>query len=174
MGYVETVSFLVRLLKNKRYWDPKKEGEEWIPADDIRADAVNNFQTTDNCFSVYKIDEADDSLIDRILIAIAATKDNADKIDYAVIDDELFNSLNIEFEKIDGMTPDNDINSMHLDVIKVSGGLLVSMTKEVMLKVETKRMSIKSVKKKIIEYLGKGYLDKNKMRKKLVDSLEDT
>lgn len=163
--------FLVRILKNKLYWTHDPQENDWVPEGDIRADAFKNFSTENDCFSVYEIPPDDENELNRVLIALAATRDRPDKIDYAIIDKGIFEDLDIELIKNAGDTPDDHVNSIHFDAVKVTGTKLLNLTKQSVASSSTNRHTIKKVTELLRLHLKNGFINEAKLNEKMASKL---
>jgi len=105
----------------------------WMEADDWHGDILLDLGTTESRLSVYQVAAEGDEK--RIAFAIAATRHHLTALDYLVVDDDQFETLDIPTEKIDGTTADKYVNGLHHDITKLSarklGGLGMAMTRSV-------------------------------------------
>lgn len=84
----------------------------------VKADALADLQTVNNLLSVYLVESAHD--IDRITVALAATRDNLQNVDYVVFDDTELQDIGIAVMRSRGNTPDYLVNEMHYDIGKLT------------------------------------------------------
>lgn len=89
---------------------------EWVGPDsrEIQADSLKDLATQGNLLSVYRADSQDD--VERITVALAATRENLQNVDYAVFDDTEFQEAGIVVNKSSGATPDQAVNELHYDL----------------------------------------------------------
>ena len=74
------MSLVFRVLLNRTPWAKKTEDEEWLPDDDIRADALKSLKSENNALSIYLFDG--ESNIDRVIAAFSATRSKVENLDY--------------------------------------------------------------------------------------------
>ena len=86
----------------------------WLRCGEVQADALGDLATVDNQLSVYRVESQQD--INRITIALAATRDNLQNVDYAVFDDAEFENIGIQISQSPGKTPDQVVNELHHDI----------------------------------------------------------
>jgi hypothetical protein len=114
-------------LDNKRLWDKPA----WLPAGEVPAEAVQDFQVDQNELSVWYV-EPDQSNLDRVLTALAANRDFADKIDYAIFEEAVVGNCGITIRQTPGQLPDEHANrEWHRDLIELSGRKLVSLAESI-------------------------------------------
>ncbi len=136
----------------------------------LQADALKNFRTKENALSVYEVqNELTD--IQRILAAIAGTRDNVQEVEYATFDSNLLEELEIKTNKIKGDTADDTVNNLHIDLIDLTAKQVCLLASSIQKAGELTRMLKKKIGKKIIEGLKEGYLNKNKINEKLLPKL---
>ena len=84
-GLKNKMSKLLRKVDSKPHWEPDGEFSEYIGAGKAPADALRDLATTDNALSVWQIDDNETNL-DRVLAAIASTRQFLLKIDFLICD----------------------------------------------------------------------------------------
>ena len=87
---------------------------DWIAPGETQADALVDLQTRDNRLSVFRADNDQD--IQRVIVALAATRDNVANLDYAIFDDDELVAQGIEITQSLGQTPDETANTLHHDI----------------------------------------------------------
>ena len=89
---------------------------EWLEDDDAPADAFGSFLTRDGALSFWAIDE-DESNLGRVIAALAAGRDYIDKLDYALVEKNVFDIAGVGLKKVEGVSPDGGANQLwHQDL----------------------------------------------------------
>lgn len=137
---------LIRMLDQK-IWLDRQIAEEF---GGLQADALKNFRTSENKISVYKVDEDNiqNSAI-RILVALACGRTSLAKVDYALFDSDIIKKLDIKFDEIEGTTPDQTVNKLHIDLKKLSGNIICELAKSIQNSGEINRLFPKDIEKAI-------------------------
>lgn len=86
----------------------------WLENGELQGDALIDIQTHSGRLSVFKVDNEVDK--QRVLVAIAATKDHIANVDYAVFGDDGLDSLGIMMRSTAGDTPDRRANELHYEL----------------------------------------------------------
>lgn len=154
------MSILFRKLERKVYMNPQKAHE----LGGLQADALKNFKTKENAFSVYEV-ENELTDIERILAAIAGTRDNVQEVEYASFDSNLLEEHEIKTKKIKGDTADDEVNNLHIDLIDLTAKQLYLLASSIQKDGKLIRILKKEIGRKITEGLKEGYLDKKKLMK---------
>lgn len=87
---------------------------EWIAPEETQADALLDLQTRNNRLSVFRVDSDND--IQRVVVALAASRDHVANIDYAIFDDDELIVQGIDITQTVGETPDKTANMLHHDI----------------------------------------------------------
>ncbi len=156
---------LIRQL-NSKIWLDRQIAEKF---GGLQADALKNFKTSENKISVFKVDEDNikESVI-RILVALACGRQSLDKVDYALFDSDIIKKLDIQFDKIEGTTPDQTVNKLHIDLKKLSGDIICELAKSIQNSGELERLYERDIKKAINEGIEKKQLQVNKINSQLL------
>lgn len=146
------MQYLRKIKKNNWY------GElPWLKDSDIQADSLNDLRTTDNELSVFSIGE-DDSLIERIVSALASKCDYVTKIDFVLINDEDLDSADIKKSQTPGDTPDEFVNKLHYSLSELSLNKVVSLADKINTRTKT-RIPERKVKELLKFALLEGQID---------------
>ena len=160
------MSILFRKLQKKLFMDPQKAKE----LGGLQADALKNFTTMENALSLWEIqNELND--IERILAAIAGTRDNVQEVEYATFDSKILEELEIKTNKIRGDTADDKVNNLHIDIIDLTAKQVYLLASSIQKDGELRRILKNKIGRKITENLKVGYLDKRKIDEKLLPKL---
>ena len=142
---------------------------DWLRSDDAQADALSNLRTKGNQLSVWLIDD-DRSNLDRVIAALAAGRDRVEKLDYAVIDRRVLDSLGIRAIKADGQSPDGGANQRwHQDLTLLSGSQLVALA--VRMRDGLSRRPKRKVRNLIVESIRSGFVARDSLKSTLLESV---
>ncbi len=160
---------LIRQL-NSKIWLDRQIAEEF---GGLQADALKNFKTSENTLSVFKVDEDNrqESVI-RILVALACGRQSLDKVDYALFDSDIIKKLDIQFDEIEGTTPDQAVNKLHIDLKKLSGNLICELAKSIQNSGEIDRLYPKVIEKAINKGIEKKQLQVEKINSQLLGKIK--
>ena len=151
----------------KSRWHPKPEWKGW-GHNELQGDALLDLQTKGNALSVFSVDEGAD--IDRIVSALAATRQYLSHLDYVVFDDISLMSSGIAFIQTDGETPDKEVNDVHYDVVNLTVSKLVQVA-QIVSKCKRQRITKREMKSKLQLALDDQRLDSNKVNDSLLGQL---
>lgn len=119
---------VIRKVDHRPLWDRSAPPvEPWLRPEDLAADALQELRTTKNRLSVYIITSAEAAHLDRLLAAMAASRNVLDKLDYAAFDANLLNDLQIKVEPTLGETPDEEVNKWHSDLVELTACKLANL-----------------------------------------------
>jgi len=157
----------LRKVRHSRWVD----SPDWLPAETIEADCLTDLQTSDNNLSIYLLPEAEEAAM-RAAVAIAATRDSIDTVDYALFEVAVLEGLSLEVEVSGGGTPDSEVNAYHREVVKLSGKLLLDLA-TAMRKAGPRfgRIRRKELKERIALGLDEARLDREKVNRGILDKL---
>ncbi len=160
---------LIRQLSSK-IWLDRQIAEKF---GGLQADALKNFKTSENKMSVFKVDEDNkqESVI-RILVALACGRQSLDKVDYALFDSNIIKKLDIQVDEIEGTTPDQTVNKLHIDLKKLSGDIICELAKSIQNSGELKRLYSKDIEKAINEGIEKKQLQVEKINSQLLSKIK--
>ena len=120
------MTLVLRLIRQSR-WDSPGE-YDWLAEGEIPADALADFaNTTQNCLSVWFVDD-DQGNLDDVVAALAAAREKADKLDYMLFTPDHLKAAGIETRETDGRTPDEQINGRHRGLIHLSAAKVLELT----------------------------------------------
>lgn len=103
----------------------------WLQKGEIPADPLADLRTTKNSLSVYLVDD-DKSNLDRVICALAATREKIQHFDYLLFDWEILPSTGITVEPTEGETIDRAVNELHRDLVELSGRKLLALAAEIL------------------------------------------
>jgi hypothetical protein len=161
----------LRKVQSKTDWDPAGEFSRYIPAGEAPADALNDLTTSDNCLSVWEIDD-DGRNLERVLAAIVSSRDYLQKLDYLMVDRVHIVGLGLAMEKKFGETYDGHANGeWHFDLTRLSATDLSRLANTMFVHGTTERKN----KPKLVQLLKKsiqdGYVNEADLRPQVRESL---
>ena len=145
---------------------------DWLPEGDIPADPLSDLSAAENALSVWYVSDSSENL-ERVVAALASTRDKIDKLDYVLIEQETIHRLGIIALQSEGKSPDDHANrNWHYDFKQLSGGLLVRFVKEMLPRVESRgRILDKRVEQLIREGIASTQIDEKKLNPRLKQKL---
>ena len=137
--------------------------QQWLPHGEIGADLLGDLNTNDNAISIWHIED-DRSNLNRVLVALAATKEHLSNVDFLLFDQTILDRLNLCVEQSSGETADETVNGQwHQDVRQLSASRLVALAAQMLINGELHRVQ----KKRLTELLGDairaGHIDKARL-----------
>ena len=144
---------------------------QWPDANsgDVQADALRDLYTDKNKLSVYRADSQND--IDRITVALAATRDNLQNVDYAVFDDAEFQRIGLKITPSPGSTPVSIVNNLHHDIIQLTARQVVSLATIIAGGKKGRRLP-KDIRDDLRRAIKCGEVNKSEMKERLLNALD--
>ena len=102
----------LRAINQARWY--KKPDVDWLEDGELKGDVLTDIEAKNGKLSVYKVTNEADA--ERISVALAATRERPDKVDYAVFEDSNLKSLGITINQTKGETPDDKVNTVHYEL----------------------------------------------------------
>lgn len=106
---------IFRKLRQKRHWDSKP----WLGTGDSQSDAAKCLMTDDNRLSVFILENSNVQM-ERVVAALALTRDNLEHVDLAIAPEEVLEVCGIRHAKVPAKTPDSEVNDWHLDLVELT------------------------------------------------------
>ena len=106
--------FVLRKI-NKGYW----QIPNWLPVGDLQANVLKDLNAKDNRLSVWLVDD-DLTNLDDVAVALASNSNQVDKLDIALLKEEIVCKLGIEIEQALGKTPYTAANDWHRNLRDLS------------------------------------------------------
>lgn len=145
---------LLRMVRENRWY--KAEAADWLQRGDVPADPIGDLPTRKNQLSVYEV-MPDRSNLERIVRALALTKDKVADTGFVLFDSELLPELGINTSASEpGQTPDREANGWHRDLTDLSGNRLVALTRAILERGESGTV----LKKRLTELVLSGIAEK--------------
>lgn len=142
----------------------------WLPPGEIKADALRDLQTRENVLSIYIAD--DESSVNKICLAIAATRETVGSVDYAIFDAAELPPIGIEPTRSAGGTPDQEVNRLHCDLTMLTVEKVSRLAQVIAAGVHN-RIPQKSIEASLRSALRTNSLDRNGINSQLLRRLEN-
>ncbi len=153
------MAYFLRVVRQARWY--KYPELDWLPDGGLQADALGDLQTTGNELSVYRVENEMDR--DRVIVALAANRDNLANLDYAVFDDAGLVSIGVAISQQDGQTPDLAVNRLHYNLVNLTAENLVQIAQAIS-SGEHVRISRKDIELKLRRSIESGELDRGRIK----------
>lgn len=159
------IKFL-RVIRQGRWH--KKPDMDWLGGDEIQGDALNDIRSKGCSLSVYMANS--EVAIERIVVALAASREHVSNLDYAVFGGTGLTSLGIVVLHTAGNTPDAVVDSVHYDLRHLTVDRLAREAK-IISGGNPERVGKKSIGKMLQEAVRAGILDKTRINNSLRTAL---
>ena len=110
-------------------------------------------------------------MLDRAIAALAAMRDFVPTLDFVVIERRHFDLMGLDVIKTSGETPDEDVNSLHLDIIKLSVARLMLLCFALKVQGRFARRTVKQVARLVDQSLSNGHMTRDRINPKFLDSV---
>ena len=164
---------LVRKLDKKIWIDKEVASREgWLDTGSVCADALKNFKTSENRLSVFSL--AQEDLLPRIVCAIVASPNtkNVPDTDYVIFDRSIIAELGISTEDTSGETLDDEVNSLHIDLTRLSGLKLVQFAEKLQEHGKIGRITKKELAKVLNTQIQAGTFVESELSEDLLASIK--
>lgn len=161
----------MRRIDHRALWlENQNDLPHWHKDDDVPADLLSDFSTTDNTLSVYKITKGKSNLQD-IIASLAANRDKVQRFDYVLFEKTLMTEKGIKFQNTSGDTPHQEVNEkFHLNMIELSGKKVTEIGNQ-FLNYTIESTSKKRIKSIINKYIKNDIFSVDNLKKSLVEDL---
>jgi len=153
--------FLLRKVRRPRWYHNVNLG--WLQQGEIPADPLTDLDTQSNKLSLWHVED-DESNLDQVVTAIAATREHLDKVDYALLDQRYIWQLDIQVEKTPGGTPLAEADLWHRDLTHLSAQKLLDLAKVMWDRARTARRPEKAVRQLLVKAVDSGRIDTSKLK----------
>ena len=133
----------------------------WLVEGELQGDVLTDMSTDKGRLSVYRINNEDD--LQRVITALAATRDNMANLDYAIFEDSELGSLGITISQTDGNTADMTTNGLHYELGNLSARRLARLA-EVVSAGNHDRVPEKLIRAWLQDAASTGHLDRTKIK----------
>ena len=159
------MSYIFRGIGNKTWWYKDRSDFPWLGEGDLVADVFKGLSATHGSLSVYAVNDVIN--INRIIAALACTRNNIQNFDYVLVPASVIEE-NFELQETKGDTADDKVNEWHLDIAHLTPLKLTSLAyifrdhRESMA-----RLSKKKVESEIHSGINSGFIDRNQVKGRL-------
>ena len=160
---------IVRKLNAKRNWDD----EPWLQEGDVQS-AVSSrcLETKNNKLSIFVVDQGDEP-VQRVVAALALTRDSLDVLDLAIVSERILDPCKIKKRiQSKGETPDPVVNAWHTDLAELSVTQVAVLAKEIKSQGTILRYQERDVISAIRTSLTRDWIDTTSVRQSIRGSLE--
>lgn len=128
---------------------------------DWQGDALNDISTMRNSLSVYQADS--DEMLHQVVAGFAANRDNLANVDYAMIEGQLLDSMNLLVVSSDGETPHTGANRLHHNIVNLTADNILRLVQSISAD-DVKRVPARTVKTFIQRALADGQIDATRLK----------
>ena len=158
---------IFRKLHNRRYWDR----EPWLGTGDVKGDAAKCLMTEKSSLSVYVLEDPD-AQMERVVAALALTRDSLNIIDWAIVPETVLDSCEIQWESVEGTTPDPDVNQWHYNLVELTLAKIAQLAAAIRSQGKVGRCQHKDVEAAIQKSLDTNPIDSTQINSDLIDSMK--
>ena len=157
---------------DKRRWDWPGAAFPWLSAEEYPAAPFADLRTDARSdLSTWEIAGDRRNLL-RVIIALAAGKQNAEKFDYVLVDQRLLVPLAITMKVTRGKSPDLEANGLwHRDLVELTGDKLVELVRLLRDQGVIDRVPERRIAQLLREALRVGQIDRTRVDERLLRSL---
>lgn len=166
------MSVVIRKVDRRPFWDRNAPPvESWLHPEDLAADALQELRTSENRLSVFVIDSLEPPGLDRLLAAMAASRDMLDKLDYAAFDAHVLNDLQIKVEAAPGETPDQEVNKWHRHLIELTASKVAELGVAIRQYATVSRKYPRDIQELIRRGVGSSQIDRARLKENLANKI---
>lgn len=146
----------------KSRWSPPS----WVSGivSDRQGDALVDFSTKFNVLSVYLVD-SDDS-IQQVVAGLAAGRCNLTNFDYAVLEADALDRMNLQIVQTPGKTLHQEANNLHHDIVDLTAANVLDLVQSVATS-SVHRVPMPKVKALLERSIRDGYIDPGALKESL-------
>jgi hypothetical protein len=152
--------FYLRKIRQENWYE---EGLEWLPAGDFPWDPLSDLNNQLCTLSVYEIRD-DRSNLERVIAALAATRNKIEDVAFVLFDAVVLDELHIGVRASAGTTPDDEVNRSHRNLIEVSAARQLSLAKFMKSSGEIDRLLPPQVLRLLRDALGSGRINEGRLQ----------
>ena len=160
------MTFIFRKLNQKRHWD----GAQWLSVGDVQSDVTKCLRTEKNTLSVYVLEKPEVQM-DRVVAALALTRDSVAHLDLAIVPEALLDTCEIKRVRVKANTPDSLVNEWHLDLVELTVCKIAKFASSIKNKGEIQRIFESNVEVAIQQSLATDFIAVEKINEKMIQSL---
>ena len=160
---------ILRKLDQKSYW----YSQEWLKEGDVQSLAASRcLATQQNSLSIFIV-QGDEQQVDRVVAALALTRQYLGHVDVAIVSEQVLEDCNItRTTKVEATTPDSEVNSWHADLVQLSVTNVSDLAKAIKSHGEISRFFKADVKRAIKTSLTNQWVNTDRIEDKLRVSLK--
>lgn len=143
----------LRTVRKARWSNPSWAGGL---ASDQQGDALADFSTTSNALSVYLVDSED--AIQQVVAGLAAGRSSLSNLDYAVIEADLLDRMNLQAVQTPGQTPHQEANNLHHDIVNLTAANVLGLVQSITIN-NVQRVPVQKVKAFLERSIRDGHID---------------
>ena len=128
---------------------------------DWQGDALTDLSTMRNALSVYQADS--DEMLHQVIAGFAANRDRLANVDYAVIEGQLLDAMNLQVVSSDGETPHRGANRLHHDIVNLTADNVLRLVRSISAD-DVQRVPARTVKTFIQRALADGQIDATRLK----------
>lgn len=165
------MAYILRKVERTWWYRDRRDQFQWLMEGELHADILcAEMATVNGTLSVYCLD-AEKTHLERIVAAIACTRNYLQNLDYVLIPEVDLREV-FRFEVTPGETPDSLVNELHRDIVHLTPSLVNNLT----YRIRDRRESIcrckrNKVKKTILQEIDNGHININQLKEPLRTSI---
>jgi len=156
------------LMINKRKWD--RLDVPWLKPNQIQADPLGDLRITEGALSIWHIED-DKSNLDLVIAGLATTRQNVDKFEYGLFDQEIVTGLDLKAQITTGNSPIDAANVWHRDLIELTAEQALNLVNAIFDDFEKYRLYDDEVQARILGAVRDGHIDLHKVNKSLKNKI---
>jgi hypothetical protein len=133
---------LLRKIRQARWYDHK--AVPWLPEGSLQADALSDLKTEYNALSVWQVKD-DKSNLEDIVTALAAECAGPTNLDYAIFDQALLLSIDVEVTRTPGQTSYAKASDWHRDLPELTAEKLMDLAGIIMTQAKRERLAERKI-----------------------------
>ena len=157
---------IFRKLSQKRHWDDT----QWLGPNEAQAEATKCLRTCKNRLSIFVLDAPDDQT-ERVVAALAVTRDNLACLDLAIAPEDVLERCGIRRDGAQGKTPDSEVNGWHEDLIELTVAKIAQLAAAIKSEGKIMRYNPKKVEAAIRQSLDANHIDAERINGSMLQSL---
>lgn len=131
---------------------------------DRQSDVLVDFSTKSNALSVYLVDS--DDAIQQVVAGLAAGRCNLTNFDYAVLEADALDSMNLQIVQTPGKTLHQEANNLHRDITDLTMANVIDLIQSVTTN-NVQRVPMPKVKAFLQQSIRDGYIDAGALKESL-------
>jgi hypothetical protein len=159
------VPYLLRKIRRSKWFATL----DWLPSNELQADALGDIRTQNNELSVWLVPD-DKSNLAEVMAALSLSADQVSIVEYALIGLDIVSEKGFEIAENLGQTPFTAANHWHRDLVKLSVGKVFELC-ELVKEAQKERCPDREALNYMAQALGSGAVDVSKISDKLQQSL---